>query len=1160
MNDADEGGTRAGQTPPRSAPAAVPVPIVPVPIVPVRTPAASPKTRRSRTGLRWRLGFVAFVLALLVGGYSMIGRAVPLPVWMVAEVESRLNRALSPSLPGAALALGAVNLTLDEDFVPRLLLEDVRLLKTGGAALLTLPEVRLTLQGRALVSGEARITSLRITGARLTIIRDAEGHFDFAMGAGEFSPQITRFSDLFALADQALAAPGFSHLTRIEAEALTLSLTDQRMGRVFELGDGRLTLENRADALAVELAVSLQSGSQQPGRAVVQLISEKGASLARVSAEFNDIAAADLAAQTPLLAPLASLEAAISGRIAATLETEGVTALEGALEIGKGALRPTPAAAPVAFDRAAFSMAYDMDTGQMRLPRMEVESPTILASASGQTYLVDETGARIKGPLSGKLPAAFLTQIAFDNVMVDPEGVFAEPVRFSSGALDFRLGLEPFRVEIGQLALAEDQRRLVLTGEIGADAQGWTVALDLTLNQIARDRLIALWPQKLLVKTRDWVAQNLLEGSLRDIRAALRLTPGTEPRLHLGYSFEGADVRFLQSLPPIEGGKGYSTIDGLKYTLVMTEGRVTAPQGGQIDVAGSVFAVPDVSAKPARAEIRLSTRSSLTAALSLLNLPPFHFMTKADRPVDLGEGRAEIETRLSLPLQKKIALGDVAYDVKGRVSGFSSDKLVPNRRIVADSLDVTASPKGLSITGAGRLGDVPFDVTFTQGFAAEQKGRSTVTGEVVLSQAVAEEFGLGLPKGMVSGQGSARVEIDLTKDAPGELRLTSDLAGIGLTLPEIGWTKPRDRGGVLEAGVTLGAVPKVNRLRLEAAGLKAEGSVTMRAGGGLELARFQRVTLDDWLDATVELSGRGPGKAVGIALKGGSVDIRKIPGTEQRGSSPSGQGSGPLRLELDRLIVTSSIALTRFRGDFNLTGGFSGDFVARMNDGPAVRGAAAPSRYGTAVRLLAEDAGGTVAAAGIFGSARGGTMDLSLTPRETSGHYDGRLTIRDVRVRNASVLAELLNAISVVGLLEQLNGQGLVFNIAEGEFLLTPQAVEVRRASATGASLGVSMAGRYLSGAGVLDMEGVVSPVYLLNGIGAVLTKRGEGLFGFNYTLRGTADDPEVGVNPLSILTPGMFRDLFRAGKSRGAQTGPTADEGLVPQTGPAPRPKRGKD
>ena len=84
------------------------------------------------------------------------------------------------------------------------------------------------------------------------------------------------------------------------------------------------------------------------------------------------------------------------------------------------------------------------------------------------------------------------------------------------------------------------------------------------------------------------------------------------------------------------------------------------------------------------------------------------------------------------------------------------------------------------------------------------------------------------------------------------------------------------------------------------------------------------------------------------------------------------------------------------------------------------------------------------------------------------------------------------------------------------------------RSSAVGASMGVSMEGTYETAGGILRMGGVISPIYLLNGIGAFLTRKGEGFFGFTYRLNGTADAPQVGVNPLSILTPGMFRDIFR--------------------------------
>lgn len=1133
-----EGGTdleMAGEAP--AMPEVLPDPL---PEKPAKT--AKPARKRHRTGLLGRLILLFLMAALVIGGLSLSGKPIPLPVWVVAEIEARLNTALEPTLPESSIALGAVELVVDGRWMPELRLDDVRVLKAGGEALLTLPEVALSVEGQGLLSGKARVKTLRIVGAHLAVRRDAEGRLDISLGSGGSAPEIKSFSDLFRAVDRVLALPALTSLTVIEAEGLAISLTDQRSGRDYDLGDGRLTLENAEKALSGELAVSLQGKDGLPGRAVLTVISEKGSQSARISARIEQIAAQDVAAQSALLTPLAVLDAPISGRLQAALDAKGITALEGELEIGKGALHPTDAAQPVAFDRASIAMRYDPDQGRVVLNRMEVASRTLRAKASGQAYLVGDDGARLSGPLTGVVPASFLTQIRFDEVMIDPEGVFAEPVRFSAGALEVRLHLNPFLAEIGQFSLAEDQRRLSLKGRIGADAAGWAASVDLALNEIAHDRLIALWPQTLLPKTREWVGKNLLKARVYDVEAALRLEPGREPRLHLGYSFADADVRFLATLPPIQNGIGYSSIDGVTYTLVMSKGQVTAPVGGQIDVSGSVFKVVDVTRKPARAEITLATKSSLTAALSLLDLPPFNFMSKADRPVDLGDGLAEIDTRLSLPLQKKIALADVSYEVSGTVRAFSSDKLVPKRVITAESLSVTATPKGLAITGAGQLGAVPFDVTYAQGFGAAEKGRAKIAGQVVLSQAVAEEFGLGLPKGMVSGKGGAEVAIDLVKGQPGQLRLTSTLGGIGLSIPEVGWSKAAGGTGRLEAEVTLGQVPRVDRLSLNANGLKAEGVVTMRAGGGLDKARFDRVTLDKWLDGTVELTGRGAGKAVGLAMTGGSVDMRYMPGADERKSGKGGQGSGPMVLALDRLIVTSSIALHGFQGKFSLTGGLSGDFLASINGGAKVRGTVVPHKNGTAVRLKAEDAGATVAAAGVFQSARGGDLDLTLTPRAKAGEYDGHIYIRNVRVKNANVLADLLNAISVVGILEQLNGSGLVFSDVEGRFRLTPKAVEVTHGSAVGASLGVSMAGVYQSGNGQLNMQGVISPVYMLNGIGSVVTRQGEGVFGFNYALRGTADDPSVDVNPLSILTPGFFREIFR-GKAPVLGEGPAPAE-----------------
>lgn len=1100
----------------------------------VGAPGAKRPLHRRAARHAGRAGFVMLVVLILLAGASVLGvlaltgKQIRLPVWTVAEVESRVNSAMQDVLPGAALSVGAIEITLDQDWTPRLRLEDLQLMQGVGSTLLALPDVRMSFDAGAFVTERAlRPASLRIIGGTVTLGRRVDGSLDLRIGASGSAPPINGLSDLFAQIDRALETPFLSHLDRIDVEAASLTLEDARLGRTWTVGDGRITLENRVDALAAEVGLTLASDTGVPAQALVTLIRPKGQAQVRITAAVEDVAAADIAAQTPVLAWLGVLDAPISGRISAEISDDGLTALSAQMSLGAGALRPDAVARPIGFDSATLALGYDPDRGRVIINDLSVDSATLRLKAMGHSYPLGERGDILTGPLGRRLPTGFLGQVQISEAQIDPEGLFESPLRFTSGAMDARLTLDPFRLDIGQVSLVEETgRRLSMGGRVDVLPTGWQLALDLGLDAIAHDRLLQLWPKSAVPATRTWVGQNVAQGLLTDVKAALRVTPGQDPRLALGYEFDKAEVRFLRTLPPIRNGKGRSSIDGLAYTIVLDDGMVEAPLGGEIDVSGSVFSVPDITAKPAQAEIRLRSESSLTAALSLLDLPPFGFMAKAGRPPDMGEGRAVMDTRLSLPLVRRVEVKDVSYDVRGQILGLSSDRLVPGKTITADGLTLTANPAGLRIEGPGRIGKVPFDVAFTQGFSPEDAGKSQVAGTVTLSPDTVSEFGLGLPTGMVSGSGRADVVIDLQRGAPGRLRLTSDLAGIGLALPPVAWTKPGRARGKLEVDAVLGTPPQISRLAVEGGGLKAEGTISLRPGGGLDSAKFASVRLNDWLAAPVTLTGRGAGRAPDIDVTGGSVDLRRF--DRPAGAGGDSQAQGALKVSLDRLIVSDGIALTGFRGSFSQRGGLNGTFRGSVNGDAPVSGTVVPSRHGTAVRLQSADAGNVLRAAGVFSSARGGTLDLRLTPRSAKGEYEGRADIRRLRVRNANVLAELLSAVSVVGLLEQLNGEGILFGEAEADFIITPQAVEITRGSAIGASLGVSMAGLYGTQTKRLSLQGVVSPIYLVNGIGSLLSRRGEGLFGFNYSLRGTSDNPQVQVNPLSILTPGMFREIFR--------------------------------
>jgi hypothetical protein len=39
--------------------------------------------------------------------------------------------------------------------------------------------------------------------------------------------------------------------------------------------------------------------------------------------------------------------------------------------------------------------------------------------------------------------------------------------------------------------------------------------------------------------------------------------------------------------------------------------------------------------------------------------------------------------------------------------------------------------------------------------------------------------------------------------------------------------------------------------------------------------------------------------------------------------------------------------------------------------------------------------------------------------------------------------------------------------------------------------------------------------------------RQGEGLVGITFAIKGSLDDPSVLVNPMSVMTPGIFRQIF---------------------------------
>jgi hypothetical protein len=153
----------------------------------------------------------------------------------------------------------------------------------------------------------------------------------------------------------------------------------------------------------------------------------------------------------------------------------------------------------------------------------------------------------------------------------------------------------------------------------------------------------------------------------------------------------------------------------------------------------------------------------------------------------------------------------------------------------------------------------------------------------------------------------------------------------------------------------------------------------------------------------------------------------------------------------------------------------------------------------------------------------------------SAADYAGTLTIQNFRIENQPFFSRLFSAGSLGGLIDLMRGAGIVIDKLEMPFSSKNDVINIQDGHASGPSVGFSGDGYIDRRANTIDLRGAIAPIYGLNSVlGALpilgnmlVSKQGEGIIGMTYEASGSLDEPKISVNPLSILTPGIFRRIF---------------------------------
>lgn len=1037
------------------------------------------------------LKFFGFVIATIVLFTSLLLWRLKVAPLDLAFAKPYIEASLSSNDAGISAAADRVILYLPGFNAPLFLgLQNVRLTDAQGKNILAVDEAALSLSFSRLLTGRIAPRQIILRKPVLRVLRTVDNQIDFGFSqdrtfdAEEVAAQAEKQETLTARVLRFIAQPGE------QAERTPLASL-----KVFRIEEASVLIEDHA------LGISWF--------------------LPRFDANFQSTKTGLSAGLYLAMPPVAGKASDVNAKIDYLWETKMTTA---SLDVRNMALR--------------------MLTGKIEgMPFLEDQD--IVFSGRVDLFLDEAL----------KPEAARMSLFAPQGELNLP-GLYTEKLPYKDFAFEAIYDAKRQLLEVSKGQITARDAAINLQGRLTHDAASAGGKVRIWLDNLPQEKIAPLWPEILRGdNSEEWLVHNITGGVYRHAEAEIDIAAAKGeagwsvdvPQMTAAFDFEGMTVSYRPPLMPVTEGKGRGTFNYKEEKLRV---EVAGGKLGDMNITGGVVELVNIIEEgKGIADIHMKINGPAKTALVYASDEPIDIDKQVDFDIAKVKGNADLTVNVNFPTIDDVKMEQFKIDI----TGILTDMYVPD---VLQGLALTDGPFDLKVThelaslkGKGKLQGRDIDVEWMEHMVAAGKPfAGKIKASLNVDPNLRQHFGVILDDFI---EGSVPITAVYTSYADGRAvaDVGANLAPVRFFAEPFDYEKPVGQAGSASFKVHFknGTPVAVSDLVAQAPEFKLEStSLAFResAPGKIDLAsgKISRFTLGETVaGAEFEIT---PAGQIKIVASGPFFDLRPFLDDRDKDQSEAYE-EPPVVVSLTADAMRTSDGQTVQYGKLYVDIDAEGHFNQLEMDAIVGKGDLylrfKPDETGKRIfRLEAGDAGATLRAFDIYDNIVGGTMLAYGEPARSvhDRNLRGVAEIRNFTAVKTPVLAQLLSILSLTGILELLNNQGLAFEKLETNFdwLYRKRGgiLVLKDGGTSGSSIGLTFDGTFDKEKGTLDVAGTIIPMSEVNSIirsipliGDILTGGSGGVFAATYTIKGDAREPQVFVNPLSVLTPGILRRIL---------------------------------